>query len=60
MYIRCKEGDSRYIIDAIRKKVYEVIEDRTVLLKMDSDNFVRWHPYLEEIETTDTKPREIK
>ena len=60
MYIRCKEGDSRYIIDAIRKKVYEVIEDRTMLLKMDSDNFVRWHPYLQKVEIINTKPKELK
>lgn len=60
MYIRCKEEDNHYIIDTEDAKVYELMENSAVLLKVDADNFMRWHPYLEEIETTDTKPREIK
>lgn len=60
MYIRCQEGDTQYIVDTEGKKVYEVMGDNAVLLKTEADNFMRWHPYLEEIETTDRKPKEIK
>lgn len=60
MYIRCKEGDTQYIIDTEKAKVYELMEDSTIVLEVKVDNFVRWHPYLEEIETTSSIPCEIR
>ncbi len=60
MYIRCKGGESQYIIDTEEARVYELVEDSSVLLEMEADNFMRWHPYLEEIETTTSIPQEIR
>ncbi len=60
MYIRCKDGESQYIIDTEEARVYELVEDSSVLLEMEADNFMRWHPYLEEIETTTSIPQEIR
>lgn len=59
MYIHCKDGNTQYIIDTEEKQVYELLDDCAILLDIGADNFMRWHPYLEEIETTTTKPREI-
>ncbi|MCQ2339713.1 MAG: hypothetical protein MJZ79_02895 [Paludibacteraceae bacterium] len=60
MYIRCKDGESQYIIDTEEARIYELVEDSSVLLEMEADNFMRWHPYLEEIETTTSMPQEIR
>lgn len=60
MYIRCKDGESQYIIDTEEARVYELVEDSSVLLEIEADNFMRWHPYLEEIETTTSMPQEIR
>lgn len=65
MYIRCKDAGEQYIIDSERKIVYQVYAGHAWVVKFnnhnfDSDNFIRWHPYLEEIKTTKYKPREIK
>lgn len=65
MYIRCKDAGEQYIIDTERKIVYQVDGRIARVVKFndknfDSDNFMRWHPYLEEIETTSSVPREIR
>ena len=65
MFIRCKESENQYIIDTDRKIVYQVFEGNAWVVKFndhnfDSDNFIRWHPYLKEIKTTRYKPREIR
>lgn len=65
MFIRCKEAENQYIIDTERKIVYQVVEGHAWVVKFndhnfDSDNFIRWHPYLKEIKTTRSKPREIR
>ena len=65
MYLRCKESENQYIIDTERNIVYQVYAGHAWVVKFnnhnfDSDNFIRWHPYLEEIETAKYKPKEIK
>ena len=65
MYIRCKETENQYIIDTEKKIVYHVNDGDVQIVKFnghnfDSDNFMRWHPYLEEIETTISIPHELK
>ena len=60
MYIRCEDGDSVYIIDTAKNQVYEIIEGEACLMGVDSDNFMRFNPYLESIEETKDAPKEIK
>lgn len=65
MFIRCKESENQYIIDTDKNIVYQVCAGHAWVMKMndnnfDSDNFIRWHPYLKEIKTTRYKPREIR
>ena len=60
MFIRCTDDDSIYVIDTSKNEVYEIIEGEACLMGVDSDNFMRFNPYLESIEETETAPAEIK
>ena len=59
MYVRCKYGDTKYIIDAEREKVYKIEDDYAIPVNESMDSFIRFRPYLKVTEETEITPNEI-
>lgn len=60
MFIRCTDDDSIYVIDTSKNVVYEIIDGSACKMNTDADSFMRFNPYLESIEETESAPEEIR
>lgn len=66
LYILCKEAEEYYLIDTNQEKVYSLnIADSGEihsysLIQQDMQNFLRWHPYIEEIAHSNSLPKSIR